>query len=198
MSKVDISSVLERIYRYGMVKYIPKGRFIVRNDQTFQNIFLIIEGKAKIVSSALDGVDPLIDFLEEGDFIGDIEYYGDAYYIHSVRAVEDCEVLMIPLRSFNALLEDNLFCQFYIDSLTKKLYVSTNKSKYLSTLSAKDRFLEHLRNEAIGNTFIIPTTLGELAKQLGMTDRHMRRVMNELKSKEIIEVIKNKIYLKED
>ena len=123
---------------------------------------------------------------------------GDTYYLHSVQAVEDCEVLMIPIPSFNALLEDNVFCRFYVDALTKKLYIASNKSKYLTTLSAKDRFLQHIRSEAIGNTFIIPFTLAELAKQLGMTDRHLRRVMGELKSKEIIEVVKNKIYLKED
>ncbi len=197
MAKIHISTVLERIYRFGMIKYFPKGKFIVRHEEAFQYLFLIIDGKAKVIPSSLTGVDSLIDYLEPGDFIGDIEYYGETYYIHSVQAIDDCEVLMIPISRFNLLLDDTTFSKFYIDNLTKKLYVASNKSKYLTTLSAKDRFIQHIENESKNGVFHIDYTLAELAKQLGITSRHLRRVMNDLKENDVITTDKSNIYLKE-
>lgn len=197
MEKVHISQFVEHIIRYGMFKMYQENEVIVQEGEQFQYLFVLIEGKAKVVPSSYDGADTLIEYLEASDFIGDIEVASEEQYYHTVKAIEKCEVIAIPKSRYDQLITDPIFSNFYIQNLTRKLHKASIKSKYTITLSAKDRFIQFLRDNQVGNVYTLTTTYADLAKFIGVTSRHLRRIMSELKKDEIIEVVKKDIILKE-
>lgn len=190
------NELLKKLYTYGVIVHFKKDEIIVHEGDALDSIYVIVKGKAKVLPSSINGVESLIDYLEKDDFIGDLEYSKKSPHLHSVVACEDIDALLLPIENMNILLNDIIFCRYYILNLTKKLNLTSKKSTELNTLSAKERFLHYLEVETENNIYKIKNTFEELASKLGMSSRHLRRVINELKEENIIEVNQKTITIK--
>jgi CRP-like cAMP-binding protein len=188
----------QQLYKLSEIKTYIKDQVIVREGDFPKFIHILLKGSAKVIPSSIHGIEALIDYLEVDDFIGDIEYSKKTPYVHTVIAKEKVQALLIPIEKMASLLNDIMFCRFYISNLSKKLNISSKKSKDLTTLTARERFLNHVYSKAVDKEYIVHQTYEELAKQIGTSSRHLRRIITELKEENIIDVSSKSIKIKED
>ncbi len=192
------SELQQKLHKLSELKIYTKDQVMVQEGDYPSYIHVILKGTAKVIPSSINGMESLIDYLEVDDFIGDIEFSKKVPYIHTVIAQEKVQALLIPADKMIGLLNDVSFCRFYISNLSKKLNISSKKSKDLTTLTAKERFMNHISSEAVNREYIVLHTYEDLSKQLGTSSRHLRRIITELKEENIIDVSLKSIIIKED
>ncbi len=192
------SELQQKLHKLSELKVYTKNQVMVQEGDYPNYIHVILKGSAKVIPSSINGVEALIDYLEVDDFIGDIEYTKKTPYVHTVIAKEKVQALLIPIEKMIGLLNDVTFCRFYILNLSKKLNISSKKSKDLTTLTAKERFMNHISSEAVDREYTVLHTYEELAKRVGTSSRHLRRIISELKEESIIDVSSKSIIIKED
>ncbi|PMC36065.1 transcriptional regulator YeiL [Bacillus sp. UMB0899] len=139
-------------------------------------LFYVIEGKAKIYVTHQNGKVSLINFINENDYIGEMELLHEVYYTKGIQASTKTICFAIPFHSCREkLLEDVVFLR----ELTKFLSMKATKmaAKYSQSLSFP---LENRLAE-----FILQTSDDGIYKEkhvtvcefLGVSYRHLMHVL---------------------
>jgi len=97
----------------------------------------------------------------------------------SIKALSDCNLLVIKQESFKNLLKNNkAFNQFYYNLIEKQIFLIDDYRIDLLTLSPEERYTKLLKNEPI---LLQKVPLRYLASFLGISSRHMSRIRKNIK-----------------
>jgi CRP-like cAMP-binding protein len=88
--------------------------FIIQIGDETQGLHIIVKGKVKITTHAGENRDRIIRLAADGDLLGHRGFGGDWHYTISAIALEDTEVLFIPLKIFNAVVRANPNFAFFM------------------------------------------------------------------------------------
>ena len=80
----------------------PAGSLIVRTGEVGHCLYLVLEGRAKVIIDA-DGREIELSQLETGDFFGEVSMVDDGPRSANVIAVEDCVLLRITRMTIGVL-----------------------------------------------------------------------------------------------
>lgn len=172
------SPVLSQIH----IKFLSKGEYLCYAGCRLDCFFMIMDGKAKVVSLSQDGNQAIIARLQNCDMVGDIEYYSNCLSIHSVIADTNLVILVIPLGIFDHFLKGWApFLNCLCTSIAQKLcYASMREASQLLD-SMENQLLKCLFNlPGARDTRVVSFSRVETAQQLGITERHLRRLISNL------------------
>lgn len=164
---------------------------ILNSCDRITSLYFIVEGKVKISYFTSSGKHLFLNYLEKGDFFGDVEYVNHCNTIYDVSTVEKTTIIILPFSVINIFLNDNVcFWKLLCEETNKKILgtnqiVIENKSFNLKPL---------LVNYIIHNNFKIDfVSLKDLSIKLNCSYRNLNRVISNLSKENVITKNKHSI-----
>lgn len=181
--------------RFIEVGYQPGERIYTAGDLA-ERLYVVAEGKVKILQHSVGGRNVLLDILSTGDFFGNLSALGAVAYTDSAEAQSPACVLSIRSDSFRQILEE--FPELALktlDVMAARLNDANQRVLQLSSLPVEKRVAIALQKLArkLGrqkeNMLLIdvPLSRDDLAEMTSTTPETVSRVMSQLQSSGIIE-----------
>jgi len=167
-----------------------------------QGFYLLVTGLVKLVKSSPDGKEFIIRLVQPGETFGEAVVFADSPYPATAVAMEDCQTLFFPKKSFlHHLAESPALARNMLATLSRLLYHLTRQLEDMSLKEVSARLARYLLEKCqethgritAGLTFELPTTKTHLAAYLGTISETLSRTLARFKSSGAIEVDKGKI-----
>lgn len=191
---------LRTIAQAATLKRYEKGQVIFEQDAPSDAFYTIASGRVKILKMLASGKDLILEVFGTGDPLGAVAAYdGRPFPAHAV-ALEDTACVVIPRRTFFALLEEHpSLVRGLMLGLTIRLVELTNRMAELSGARIEPRFARlflklagDMGRAERGGTFV-PLALSrqELADMAGTTIETAIRIMSRWGKDEIVRTDKD-------
>ncbi len=179
--------------RFG--KKIPANTILFNEGDAGEEMFIIQAGRVKI-SKRIRGVEKTLATLEKGEFFGEMAILNDKPRSATAETLEDCEMLVIDRKTFDALIRGNSeiavrFIKRLADRLREandqmeSLMIKDNTSRLVSILA------KQVREQKKTGEFAM--TIEDLAGLAGIEGSLARTILEKLSSVRIIEVSGDKV-----
>lgn len=185
-------------------KYQPKDVVYDMEDMA-KNIYYIHSGLCKIVDTNKKGEEITIRFVRGKNIIGLIALERDTKYPFRAIALEESYALEIDREFMEYILSKKELSYIIMKNILAKTRKLGREIISMSTLTAKERFMEFLqesnsKNTLINNTnmreLIIPLKNYEIASNLKIKPEVLSRITRELINEGKIYKAEGKLYLK--
>lgn len=178
---------LTPLARMAVGRKYPRHRTIVHAGDTTDSIFVIVQGRVKVLSGDAEGREVILSFLGEGECFGEMGLIDGAPRSADVVAVEACELLEISRADFTQALAGNPeLCLNIMKSLVMRLRQANWKIESLALMDVFGRVakcLLELSEEVDGVRLIrSKVTKQDLAKMVGASREMVTRVMKDLEA----------------
>ena len=163
------------------------GETILNEGAPITHLLIVVSGKAKVCSTAENGKDLLICYYISGGIMGDIELMTNTYVAAtSIAAVTDFECISLPYKRNAADLKNNIeFMNRVGYELALKLLGSSKSRVNASLYSGEARLCSYILEAAHGDKF--DDTLTDTACSIGISYRHLLRLVNKLCQDKVLE-----------
>ncbi|MGC4122924.1 MAG: cyclic nucleotide-binding domain-containing protein [Myxococcales bacterium] len=120
-----------------------KGSVVVEEEALGLALYVVVQGRARVERSSQEGVD-VIGTVEEGELFGEMSLVEDLFTSARVVAETDLELIAIPRRPFEKLIEGNdrlalkvykAFCRTLSDRLRKANALLSAKPGVISPIT---------------------------------------------------------------
>lgn len=173
--------------RFG--KKIPAGTVLFQEGDRGEEMYIIQSGKVKI-SKRIRGVEKTLAMLEKGEFFGEMAILNDKPRSASAETAEECEMLVIGRKTFDALLRSNVEIAIrFIKRISDRLRETNDQ---LEALMIKDNtsrlvsILAKLVKDKKGEQFFI--SVDDLAGLAGIETGQCRHILEKLANSRIVEL----------
>src|SRR4030042_5371206 len=193
----ELRQITERL----VVKRFRKNEIILQAEDTNEYMYMILNGKTKVVQTTEDGKEILLAMHQSGEFFGEMSLIDGKTSPATVIATEDSSAAIISKKDFYSLVKtqekvlDNLLlilCSRYRESWEKiqllNLKTASQRIKILF-LMLSDKYGE---KTAEGVTLNIKLTHQEIAEMTGMTRETVTRMIDKWQKDGEISVLKNR------
>ena len=190
------------------VQEFERGEFIIKEGSFPEYLYYVVEGKAKIYLTHSNGKVSLINFIQPGTFIGEMELLNEAYYSKGVQTATKTICFALPFYACrDQLLNDLTFLRFLCLSLSDKETVMAAKYSQSLAYPLENRLAEFLLLSADGDFYKEKHT--EVCEYLGVSYRHLLHVFAQfieagyiekqgrgylIKNKEVLQQLATTIY----
>jgi len=202
IEKFEIDSFFEEdMSPYMKLYYFDKGENILTAGEQITTFYFIVEGKAKIFNLLENGKSLLLRFAKPLSDLGSVELLNEDKIIKSnVQALHEVIIIGIDFEVLKKHAEDDVkFLKYIVRSLSFKLFTISNASAINLSYPFENRFASYIlsvysdfmvdnKPERVGE--IMTTNLTELATLLGVSYRHLNRVIKEFEAKGLIKKTK--------
>jgi len=90
-------------------KRYAKGEYILKEQEEGKCVYLILLGSVEILkTSTQDNLEHVLSSLGKESWFGEMALFGDSRYSASVRALEDTEVVLIPIQELKRLSKEQM------------------------------------------------------------------------------------------
>lgn len=194
LSKLDIK-VLKS---FGKLKKFHKGDIIFNKNDSGRMFYILKRGEVQIFTE-LGNKDKIISVLSENDFFGELALLGIGYRTASAVATMDSEVYLISMKDFESLLLNNKeFTLKLLYIMAERLRKTDEEIENLLFYNIFGRVIKFLyENYKKNNNPELTITQYDIAKNLGTTRIPINRVLQRLKNKGVITILRGKIIIDE-
>jgi len=160
------------------IKTYEKDNYVVMSKTNNNKLYFFVEGTVKITLLSSDGKEMVLEFIKPFDIFGDVEFIlkNDIYY--NIQTNEKSTFLEIDFATAKNI--DSLY-KLISKTLANKLYRTSEKYSLKQLLNSKEIVLNFIYKNK--NTSI---KLYEMAKLVGLSERQLRRILNDLEEENII------------
>jgi len=153
-----------------------RGEWIIQEGQPPDYLFYVIEGKAKIYITHQNGKVSLLSFVNQAEYIGEMELLHETYYSKGIQTTTKTICFAIPFHSCrDKLLEDVKFLRHLSIQLSEKATLMSKKYSQSLAFPLENRLAD----------FILQTADDALYKEkhvavcdfLGISYRHLLHVL---------------------
>lgn len=173
------------------------GDQLIEEGAEVKYLYLVLEGEARVSPSSTEGKSGFLEYILPMDVIGDMEYFSQSPYFHSVVALTPCTYLAIPVKMIQSHFSHNInFYRFICENMASKMKRTSERYSRSLLYPLKNRLANFLLEQASrqnSNTITAPTE--QIAEYFGVTSRHLRRVLSELEKEGVIHRSKDQITL---
>lgn len=162
---------------FGIRNY-PKGSLLLQQGAAATRVSVIREGITKAYFSEDNGKEFIIEFLSEGEILGDLEALLNKVCLCSVQALTDVQVYSINLDYFRLMLQKDLqLNQLLLHALAERVSNTSLRSsmQQLYTVEHGVRRLQELQTRQQLNF-----SKEDMAAYLGITLRSLNRALRNL------------------
>ncbi|MFH0932831.1 MAG: Crp/Fnr family transcriptional regulator [Nitrospirota bacterium] len=184
-----------------VVKRFQKNEIILQEEDTNEYMYIIMNGKVKVVQTTEDGKEILLAIHQSGDFFGEMSLIDGKTSPATVITTENSTAAILSKKDFYSLMEtqkkvlDNLLlilCSRHRESWEKIQMLNYKNASHrikILFLMLSDKYGE---KTAEGVTLNIKLTHQEMAEMTGMTRETVTRVIDRWQREGGINVLKNK------
>lgn len=192
-SDID-ANLLKQFSDVAIIHKYKKGQTIYCEGDSAQFFFIIKSGWVKIFHQTLGGEEAVTDILTTSHIFGENAVFENFIYSHSAEAVEDCEILALPLSLLQTAINNNH--KIAVNMLGAMSYHRKKQEKeieHLTIQTAPQRigcFLLRLIPKGKTKNIVInlPYDKTLIASRLGMKPETLSRAIKSLTEKTGIKI----------
>jgi CRP/FNR family transcriptional regulator, cyclic AMP receptor protein len=172
-----------------------RGEALVEQGQKSDALFILLTGRARVMTSDSRGREVILATLGQGDYLGEMSIIDNEPHSATVRAEVQTDVLMLGRAEFARCLTENASMALVVmRGLVKRLRHADRKIESLALLDVYGRvahaLLEFAVPDAQGQRLIKEKiSRQDLAKMVGASREMVSRVMKDLEERGFIEVL---------
>lgn len=180
--------------RFVEVGYQPGETVYTAGDKA-ERMFVVAEGKVKLLQHASGGRDVLLDILASGEFFGNLATLGVAEYADTAQVMTPACVLSIRSETFRQVIDEHPELAIKVlEIMAERLNAANQRVLQLSSMPVEKRIASTLlklveklgRKQEDGLLIDVPLARDDLAEMTGSTTETVSRVMSQLQSSGII------------
>ena len=183
-------------------KYQPNEQVIDRYSDS-RDLYLIVEGRARVVNYSVTGREVTFDEREEGEYFGELAALDGEPRSANVIALNELNVACLSQEAFNRLLLEHPQVTLKIlRGLAKIVRASNKRIMDLSTVGANNRVHAEILRLALpgvrtDNTAIVsPFPIhGDIASRVSTTRETVNRVFSDLSRRGIVKRSKSNLVI---
>jgi CRP/FNR family transcriptional regulator/CRP/FNR family cyclic AMP-dependent transcriptional regulator len=179
---------LESVASLLIERRFPKHKTIVEEGLPGDYMYIIREGRVSVSKLSDDGREKILEFLEAGDFFGEMSLLDNAPRSASVRALSETRILALSRADFLAVLKRSpVLAMAVIQELTRRLRQIDEQASSLSFQRVKERtmgLLVRLAKEETGRDGFRVTpalTHQQIADMIGTSRETVTRALKGLR-----------------
>lgn len=181
----NIPGFQSTLLNQSFVFYFKNGEFITEELAELNYLYVIIKGRAKVVTTQENGRRIILQFLSHEDLVGDLTIIKAEEDIKDVISMGETICLGVPIEIVTKeLMPNNDFLLFLSQYIGKKLILRMNHFKEQQTQELKIRlaklFLE------ISSDSIYQEKHIEIAEYLGVSYRHFLHTFKFFKDEKMV------------
>lgn len=190
------SKALEAVNARFVERGYLSGETIYAAGSPAERLYVVAEGKVKLLQFAPGGKNVLLDILTSGEFFGNLATLGAAAYSDSAQAQTPCCVLSISSDDFRRVLDEHPELALKaLEVMAARLNAANRRVLQLSAMPVEQRIAFTLLELARklgraheGSLLIdVPLSRDDLAEMTGATPETVSRVMSQMQQEGIIE-----------
>jgi CRP/FNR family transcriptional regulator, cyclic AMP receptor protein len=196
--RVPLFSMLTNQQAEAIAEAIVKRRFkrgetIVEQGKKSNALFILLTGRARVVTSDSRGREVILATLNPGDHLGEMSLIDNEPHSATVRAEVQTDVLMLGRIEFARCLPENTTMAYAVmKGLVQRLRQADRKIESLALLDVYGRvaraLLEFARDDGKGNMIVRERiSRQDIAKMVGASREMVSRVMKDIEERGFIE-----------
>lgn len=181
-----------------------RGETLVEQGQKSNALFILLTGRARVMTSDSRGREVILATLAQGDYLGEMSIIDNEPHSATVRAEVQTDVLMLGRAEFARCLTENASMSLVVmRGLVKRLRHADRKIESLALLDVYGRVAHALLDFAVADAqgqLLIKEKISrqDLAKMVGASREMVSRVMKDLEERGFIEALPNGATLLKD
>jgi CRP-like cAMP-binding protein len=181
-------SVVKRRYR--------RGEIIVEHGRKSNALFILLNGRARVLTSDSRGREVILAVLQPGDYVGEMSLIDNEPHSATVRAEVQTDILVLGRADFSRCLPESSSLSYAIlRGLVARLRNADRQIESLALLDVYGRVARSLLDmaEKDGEVTIIRNKVSrqDMAKIVGASREMVSRVMKDLEERGVIETQEN-------
>lgn len=167
------------------------GETILKEGMPIEHLLVVIDGTAKVCASAANGRDLLLCYYVSDGILGDVELMTGVYEATTtIIAITGFQCIALPLRMYSSDLKDNTaFLNYAGKELALKLLHSSHNYICTALHSGEERLCAYILQASHSRVF--SETLTDVACLIGISYRHLFRILNQLCDNGVLEKAAN-------
>ncbi|RKR67906.1 CRP-like cAMP-binding protein [Acidovorax sp. 94] len=172
-----------------------RGEALVEQGQKSNALFILLTGRARVMTSDSRGREVILATLAQGDYLGEMSIIDNEPHSATVRAEVQTDVLMLGRAEFARCLTENASMSLVVmRGLVKRLRHADRKIESLALLDVYGRVAHALLDFAVPDPqgqLVIKDKISrqDLAKMVGASREMVSRVMKDLEERGFIEAL---------
>ena len=172
-----------------------RGEALVEQGQKSNALFILLTGRARVMTSDSRGREVILATLAQGDYLGEMSIIDNEPHSATVRAEVQTDVLMLGRAEFARCLTENAYMSLVVmRGLVKRLRHADRKIESLALLDVYGRVAHALLDFAVPDAqgqLVIKDKISrqDLAKMVGASREMVSRVMKDLEERGFIEAL---------
>ena len=181
-----------------------RGEALVEQGQKSNALFILLTGRARVMTSDSRGREVILATLAQGDYLGEMSIIDNEPHSATVRAEVATDVLMLGRAEFARCLTENASMALVVmRGLVKRLRHADRKIESLALLDVYGRVAHALLDFAVADAqgqLLVKDKISrqDLAKMVGASREMVSRVMKDLEERGFIEALPNGATLLKD
>jgi CRP-like cAMP-binding protein len=204
LATVPLFNGLDRVelQRFGDLtreKFYPRGSVILFENDPGDSLFVVRQGRVKVVLIGEDGREVILGVLGVGEHFGELSLIDDRPRSAHVIAMEDSHLLVLRREDFRKRVESSPAVAWsLLSELSRRLRRADEKIGGLVLLDVPGRIarlLIDLAEEAGSNTIEKPLTHQTIAQMIGASRETVSRAMKDFQDANWVTVARRRITL---
>lgn len=178
--------MLERVAERVAFEFIPKGSTIFREAENGSSCYILTMGTVKLSRLSADGREVVVRIVRPGELFAEVVLFGDPTYPVTAVTTGDANLVRLPRRELDRLLEAPDFRGEFFANLMRKLRYLADQIFVLTSYDVQQRFARFLE-ERFGqrNRYQLQLSKREVASAIGAVPETFSRMLNRLKKEEV-------------
>lgn len=175
-----------------LIEYEP-AETLLRQGENLSHLYFLMRGKVKIYSTSLEGKRLIVAFNKPVQLFGDIEFLQQSDILNTIEALGTVHVLRFSIAEAKHLQTKTLFNDYLLDVISRKFYTKSAVLSFHLLNEASTRFasylmsVSHNEHDQFEHTLIKKNELAEIAEFIGITTRHLNRIIQQFREESILE-----------
>ena len=193
LTSVQAEAVSEAIIK----QRFKRGELIVEQGKKTNALFILLTGRARVLSADARGREVILATMQPGDYIGEMSLIDNEPHSASVRAEVQTDVLVLGRTEFARCLPENSSMAYAVmRGLVQRLRQADRKIESLALMDVYGRVARALLESAlpdIDGQLLIRDKISrqDIAKMVGASREMVSRVMKDLEERGFIETREN-------
>lgn len=193
---------LEALYHQSRKVQLRHHELLYRQGMAAQYFFFALSGRIRLYRLDSSGVDRTLDSHGPGDCFAEVMIYADPpNYACYAEALKSSEVLMIPVRAYQELLERRpSYNRAALRHYAMRAVSRFHDLEIMTVQSARDRLIRYLLDllpagVGGGGEIELPLPKCLVASRLAMQPETFSRILAELKSSGLVRVNRSRLFI---
>lgn len=189
---------------YFQLNYFEKGELICNIDDEMDRLYFVVKGKVKVYTITSEGKKLILRFINPLAIVGDIELIQNSKAHNVVEACSDVIAISISNTVIrNKLLHDPIFMKFLLKNIANTLKISTRFTALNLLYPVEVRvasYLLSISTDSNGDMYkgdLDTTSVTSIADFIGVSYRHVIRVLQRFYNDKLIEKSNGVIVIKD-